>query len=345
MRAPIIDAVFFMGDSLGQGAIGFQDFLVTFCSFCALSKEEMLQLLFIIVDKDRNGRIDKHELLEYFSYVPDGGTGIKSAPIFPVNNKNALDRFRGGKWTSLAFDGLAQLMELFPYIVYPAYHTQDLYRSRLLGKAFWDRLDAARLSPLRHRTTTVRMPGATRQEVEVKMPGRCSMLELLEYSRRKTAVQHGKRVVKTTKTHMVNQKVSSVTKERDEEISRCPLLTMIRNPHCMYYVPYVPDKRGTHAEGQRPEFELPDWEPDEQDGAVASLSRAATKEALEGLGGPPAPADGVPGLDGDSSEGSSGSDDEDEDEGEEGAAGAEKAPQDAQQRPRRNSVSGGMDVP
>ncbi|CAK0815997.1 unnamed protein product, partial [Prorocentrum cordatum] len=135
MRAPIIDAVFFMGDSLGQGAIGFQDFLVTFCSFCALSKEEMLQLLFIIVDKDRNGRIDKQELLEYFSYVPDGGAGTKSAPIFPVNNKNALDRFRGGKWTSLAFDGLAQLMELFPYIVYPAYHTQELYRSRLLGKA------------------------------------------------------------------------------------------------------------------------------------------------------------------------------------------------------------------
>merc|ERR1719379_1001302 len=91
------------------------------------------------------------------------------------------------------------------------------------------------------------------------------MLELLEYSRRKTAVQHGKRVVKTTKSHAVNQKVSSVTKERDEEISRCPLLTMIRNPHCMYYVPYMPDKRALHAEGQRPEFELPDWELDEQD--------------------------------------------------------------------------------
>jgi len=314
-----------MGDSLGQGAVGFQDFLVTFCSFCALSKEEMLQLLFIIVDKDRNGRIDKQELLEYFSYVPDGGTGTKSAPIFPVNNKNALDRFRGGKWTSLAFDGLAQLMELFPYIVYPAYHTQDLYRSRLLGKAFWDRLDAARLSPLRHRTTTVRMP-ATRQEFEVKMPGRCSMLELLEYSRRKTAVQHGKRVVKTTKTQTGNQKVSPVTMERDEEISRCPLLTMIRNPHCMYYVPYMPEKRTRHAEGTRPEFELPDWEPEDQ----GTLSRAATKEAMEGLGGGrPMVADGVPGLDGDSSEGSSGSDDEDEDEDEEGAAGAEKALQDA----------------
>lgn len=40
VRAPVIDTIFFMGDSNSEGSMTFQDFLVTMSSFCALSKEE-----------------------------------------------------------------------------------------------------------------------------------------------------------------------------------------------------------------------------------------------------------------------------------------------------------------
>merc|ERR1712113_1354376 len=138
MRAPIIDALFFMADGQSQGCVEFQDLVITLICFCSLTKEEMLQLFFIIVDKDRNGRIEKEELLDFFSTVPEGNS---AQPIFPVNNKNALDRFRGGKWLSLEFDGLAQLCERFPYISYPAYHVQESFRRQLLGSRFWSQLD------------------------------------------------------------------------------------------------------------------------------------------------------------------------------------------------------------
>merc|ERR1712176_1308427 len=59
------------------------------------------------------------------------------------------------------------------------------------------------------------------------------------------------------------QQSSSITKERDELIARCPLLNMIRNPRCMYYVPYKPkEKVQAQYKSARPEMELPEFELD-----------------------------------------------------------------------------------
>eukprot|EP00928_Gymnodinium_smaydae_P062573 TRINITY_DN46409_c0_g1_i1.p1 TRINITY_DN46409_c0_g1~~TRINITY_DN46409_c0_g1_i1.p1 ORF type:complete len:359 (-),score=84.42 TRINITY_DN46409_c0_g1_i1:154-1230(-) len=230
MRAPIIDRVFFMGDGTGDGVMEFQDFLIAFTSFCALTKEEILQLLFIIMDVDRSGTIEKEELLEFFSYVPPGYDAVKE-PLFPVNNKNALDKFRGGTWLSLEFDGLAQLCEHFPYISYPAYHVQELFRQKLLGISFWERLERQRMvaSGLRKPTRKIRMPN--NDVVYVSAPGRCTMQQFLEFSRRRTKVSNGRRVVADVEA------TSSANKAKDEEISRSPLSSMIRNPKCMYHVP------------------------------------------------------------------------------------------------------------
>jgi len=241
-----------MGDSNSEGSMTFQDFLVTMSSFCALSKEEMLQFLFMIIDIDRNGTIEKEELLNFFSYIPAGADDGRGEPVFPVNNKNALDKFRGGKWRSLQFDGLAQLCELFPYIAYPAYHTQDMYRKILLGKAFWERLDYERIKyQTVVRTKRVKLP-FTKKKIEVKLPGRCTMQELLEYSRRNTAVQGGKRVT----SQDAGEAESSLAKERDQQIQRSPILNMIRNPRCMYYIPQEGGKNIQKQKGHRSELDV-----------------------------------------------------------------------------------------
>lgn len=270
MRAPIIEALFFMADAKSEGCIDFQDFLIALSSFCALSKEEVLHLFFIMVDKDRNGQVEKEELLDFFSYVPISSENGEREPIFPVNNKNALDQFRRGKWESLEFDGFAQLCERFPYISYPSFHVQELYRHELLGRSFWSRLDEDRSKNKgSSRTRRVNLPGS-KEKVQVKMPGRCTMQELLEYSRRKTALHAGRRVARHSDDDEGDLQVSSsITKERDEQISRCPLLNMIRNSRCMYYVPYNPKDAGAgkqYKSGQgprqtlRPEMELPELE-------------------------------------------------------------------------------------
>jgi len=280
VRAPIIDTIFRFGNSNSEGSLTFPDFLVTMCSFCALSKEEMLQFLFMIIDEDRNGTVEKEELLKFFSYVPAGvGEEGGGEPVFPVNNKNAVTKFRGGKWDSLQFDGLAQLCERFPYIAYPAFHTQEMYRALILGKAFWQALDYERIKyQTVIRTKKVRQP-FTKKKIEVKLPGRVTMQELLEYSRRKTAVQGGKRV--SAQQNQVEE--SPLAKERDQQIQRSPILNMIRNPKVMYYVPLESkNKYATKGKNQRSELDVGEHDFTGED-AFAGVSSGAPVQANQML--------------------------------------------------------------
>mmetsp|Transcript_18683 Transcript_18683/g.43414 ORF Transcript_18683/g.43414 Transcript_18683/m.43414 type:complete len:385 (-) Transcript_18683:101-1255(-) len=251
MRAPIIDWLFFAADSGGMGSMSFQDYLVSFCSFCALGFEEIIQLFFILVDKDRDGFISKEELVEYFSYVPPGVR--EPTPYFPVNNKNALDLFWGGKWKTLEFEGLAQLCERFPYILFPAFDIQERFRRKLLGKVFWEKLeDDRRRARLGHgRKRVARMPGKSHEVVRVERPGRCTMKEILEYSRRRTAMHNGRRIA------IGEEDATAVMRERDEHIARLPLMCLIRNARCQYHVP-APAAGQVIARkvSMRPELEL-----------------------------------------------------------------------------------------
>lgn len=263
MRAPVLDSLYTYADSKNAGSVTFHDFVVAFVAFCSLSAEEILQFMFIIVDIDRNGKVEKEELLQYFSYIPLG-CGDKAEPPFPVNNKNALDKFRGGKWEYLDFDGLVQLCEQFPYISYPVFHVQELFRAKLLGRKFWDKLhlDRTRLRTRREHARKVHLPG-TYEMVDARPPGRVTMRELLEFSRRKTRVHMGKRVLLSEdELHKVSM-ATHFTRERDNEISVTPVLCMIRNPSCMYHVPFKATETVSKFEDARPELELePEFEVD-----------------------------------------------------------------------------------
>lgn len=290
LRAPVLDTLFFMADSTCEGNLSFPDFLVTICSFCCLSKEEILQFFFMIIDVDRNGTIEREELINFFSFTPVGTDD--SRPVFPVNNKHAVDKFRGGKWESIQFDGLAQFCELFPYIPYPVYHTQDMFRSLVLGKGFWTRLEDERIKyQTITRTKRVRYPG-TNKKIEVRVPGRVTMQELLEFSRRKTAVQGGKRVCSQEEGDG-GETESFLKKERDQQIMRSPILNMIRNPRCMYYVPL--DGGGIDAKAKlkdkqtkRSELELPATEVREESQSRQLMPRNSFLERGVTAGAPKA---------------------------------------------------------
>jgi len=279
LRAPIIDALFFMGDSGGEGSLQFQDFLVLMASFCALTREEVLQLLFIILDRDRNGKVSKNELAAFFSYVPLGSGGER-APVFPVNNKNSLDKFRKGKWQHLHFDGFSRLCQHFPYISYPAYHTQELYRHALLGKKFWERfcLERAKGS-VAWKPRWVTLPGTSgKEQVEVHIPGRVALQEMIELSRRTTSVVLGKRVA--SRNTMAKSKF---TMQRDLEVARCPIFAMIRNPRCMYHIPRDveagPPSDAKPASKRLSNFELP-----ASDAGGGVLARASSMPVGMNLG-------------------------------------------------------------
>mmetsp|Transcript_15686 Transcript_15686/g.39856 ORF Transcript_15686/g.39856 Transcript_15686/m.39856 type:complete len:330 (-) Transcript_15686:61-1050(-) len=249
MMAPLIDALFVLADRGSDGNLSFEDFVVSFCSYCALGKEEVLQFLFLIVDADRNGYITKDELLDFFSWAPPGADS--ATPVFPVNNKQALYYFYNGDWERLYFDEFAQLCEQFPYVGYSAFQLQFVLRQALLGVNFWNKWDSERLriyiAELDAKIVKEKNVTAAGVEVEIIKPGRFTMREILEYTSRKAMGLRNPVTEDEYENNMESQK------DRDARIAQTPLLNIIRNPRNAYHVPQqgpIPVKEGGQSQGE-----------------------------------------------------------------------------------------------
>eukprot|EP00397_Hematodinium_sp_SG-2012_P042844 GEMP01047478.1.p1 GENE.GEMP01047478.1~~GEMP01047478.1.p1 ORF type:complete len:331 (+),score=76.63 GEMP01047478.1:31-1023(+) len=236
MVGPFIEALFYMACHADNGQMTFEDFIVSFLSYCSMSKEEILQFMFLVIDKDRNSYVTKTQLREFFmKTAPGKGDTVY---LFPANDAASLELYRDGKWDKLIFDELANMAERFPLIGFAPFHLQFLLRSALLGESFWKRWDQDRLRAfyMEGESMAVKEERAIQgQMIQITKPGRFTFKEILEYGRRKSYTHNGKKIARTAEL----KERGSITEARDESISRTPLLTLIRNPMNAYHVPYV----------------------------------------------------------------------------------------------------------
>ena len=193
--AHCLGALIALGSSTRDGRLSFQDFLVCFCSYCALSNEELLQFLYIIIDKDRSGILDRDELFGFYSAtVP---VQRKRGPhmiefrlhFYEENYLTALDQFKEGKWEGLIFEEFCLMCDLFHHLSFPAYLLQDTLRRRMLGQRFWRSWDEERLKIFHLETESKSIQFTaisllTGEQVTITKPGRVTMKEIFEFTKR-----------------------------------------------------------------------------------------------------------------------------------------------------------------
>lgn len=270
---PCLEALVKFGSSSRDGRLSFEDFLVSICSYCAFSKEEILQFVYLIIDADRSGVLDKEELENFYSasvYVKRKHHARQA--LFPPNYMKALSEFGRGQWKSLVFEEFCLMCDLYSHLTFPATHLQLLLRRAILGSRFWREWDSERLKifHLEAESKTITFHARsllTGELVEVVKPGRITMKEIFEFTKRRgMRKSEGEIIVDDTKG-------DSFTKKRDAVLKRAPLLNSIRNPNSLYHV----------ALADVDQIEL-SAEEENTDGVVF-LSRNQTREsvALEAL--------------------------------------------------------------
>ena len=236
---PSLEALVKFGSSSRDGKLGFEDFIVAVCSFCALSKEEILQFVYIVIDSNRSGLLDKEELFAFYSVsVRLKRIHNQRQAIHPPNYVAALQRFRDGKWKALSFEEFCLMCDLFPHLAFPTIRLQDLLRRAVLGSRFWKKWDLERrtIFTLESDSKPINFTGTsliTGELQSVVKPGRVSMMEIFEYTKR-----NGLKEIPSEESVVKQQyEIESITKERDSILIRAPLLNLIRNPNSVYHVP------------------------------------------------------------------------------------------------------------
>lgn len=268
LPTPCLESFIGLASSTRDGRMSFTDFLISCTSYCALSREELLQFFYIIMDRDRSGILDKDEIFGHFSATVKmqastfGPKGVYKQDIYPPNYLEALRQFKNGKWSGLMFEEFCWLCDLFPHVGFPVALLQDKMRERILGASFWHSWDDERLKIFHLEAESKSIQFETRsiltgQPISITKPGRVSMKEVFEFTKR-----NGLKRVQYDKVEGVWKSVertnfsrpdwsgdvsgtTSYTKGRDQVLSRAPLLNLIRNPNSVYYVP---------LDGSRPVF-------------------------------------------------------------------------------------------
>lgn len=256
LPTPCLEAFIGLASSTRDGRLSFRDFLISSTSYCALSKEELLQFFYIIMDRDRSGILDRDEVFSHFSATVKmeatfGQKGVYKQDIYPPNYLGALNAFRDGKWTGLMFEEFCWLCDLFPHVGFPVALLQEKMRERILGSSFWHSWDEERLKifHLEAESKSIQFPGVsllTGQPISIIKPGRISMKEVFEFTKRNGLKrvefdeldQLWKPIGRTNDNRpQWSAESKSYTKARDQILSRAPLLNLIRNPNSVYYVP------------------------------------------------------------------------------------------------------------
>jgi hypothetical protein len=184
-----------LGSSTRDGRLSLQDFLVCFCSYCALSNEELLQFLYISIDKDRSGILDRDELFGFYSATVPVQRMYHNNLIefrlhlYEENYLIALDQFKQGKWEGLIFEEFCLMCDLFHHLSFPAYLLQDTLRRRMLGLRFWKSWDNERLKIFHLETESKSIQFTaisllTGEQVTITKPGRVTMKEIFEFTKR-----------------------------------------------------------------------------------------------------------------------------------------------------------------
>ena len=231
--APMMEAVFSLACSHNDGELSFENMLVSLSSVCALTREEVLQLLFIVIDRDCSAVLSKRELQSFFNYktVPPGGGALYC--VFPSNLQTALALFQNGDWERVNFAEFAHLCDTYPNLSFCAFHLQELLRESLLGKSFWSRYDKERQRVFtlegEGKVVTASKHLADGRVLSIKKPARITMREILEFVKERLPTRQ------INKGMVIKQK-RTYNAEREEILLRAPLLSVVQNRFSVFHV-------------------------------------------------------------------------------------------------------------
>ena len=129
------DAMFELNDCNNSGTLEFSEFFQTVVTYCLFEQEEILRYCFYILDRDKNGYIEKDELLMMVNIM----YGISPDEKPKGNTKIAVDLLEFNPDGKVDFAEFKAFHKLFPALFYPAFRLQVQMVIKIGGERFWRR--------------------------------------------------------------------------------------------------------------------------------------------------------------------------------------------------------------
>lgn len=127
------DAMFELNDCNNSGSLEFSEFFQTVVTYCLFEQEEILRYCFYILDKDKNGYIEKDELLMMINILYNISPDEKPKG----NTRVAVDSLEFNPDGKVDFAEFKAFHKQFPALFYPAFRLQVQMVIKIGGERFW----------------------------------------------------------------------------------------------------------------------------------------------------------------------------------------------------------------
>lgn len=118
-------------ESKSDAFMNFGEFVELVCTFCFFEQLELLRYMFYILDPQKTGLVEKHELKHFFLTI------WKQRPY--GNVQEAMDHLHKlDEDGTYNFRELSELRTKYPHVFYPLYELQISMISHTLGEAWWE---------------------------------------------------------------------------------------------------------------------------------------------------------------------------------------------------------------
>jgi len=114
--------------------LSFVEFVRSIAKYCLLTPPQILKFVFQCIDENRNGTINKEEIMLFLRAERDGKM------IFPNNYMKAVELFETQRSDSISWLEFVRLVREVPYLGYPAFRLQTQLRIYTLGTITWSNI-------------------------------------------------------------------------------------------------------------------------------------------------------------------------------------------------------------
>mmetsp|Transcript_30159 Transcript_30159/g.32869 ORF Transcript_30159/g.32869 Transcript_30159/m.32869 type:complete len:274 (-) Transcript_30159:44-865(-) len=135
-RSELTDSLLGLIDTKSDSGVTFGEFVELVCTIAFFERKELLRYFFYILDPNRTGLVEKHELKHFIMtlFRHQVNTNVKMA----FNYLEEIDD--DGTFN---FNEVKELGEKYPYVFYPVYQLQTQIIARTLGEYWWEQHKAS----------------------------------------------------------------------------------------------------------------------------------------------------------------------------------------------------------
>lgn len=129
------DGIFELVDIHLTDEIDFGEYLTAVVTYCLFEPPEILRFCFYIFDRDKNGYIEKDEIMLFLRVIYH----IVPPDDFDGNTRSALEKIDWNADGKVSWDEFNEVHRLFPALFFPAFRIQQNMIVETMGQRWWDK--------------------------------------------------------------------------------------------------------------------------------------------------------------------------------------------------------------